>query len=87
MKLFVVECRKLCRYFPTMETKYFVRRFFDNSGLMLEIHTDLDLETALKQTEKFEDDWRLDNLRLTTTHYLLMCCSRKNANLPMNFNK
>jgi len=31
-----------------------LRRLYDNNGLMLEIHTDLDFETALKQLEKFE---------------------------------
>ena len=29
--------RKLDEYFPPTKTKYFVHRFYDNSGLMLEI--------------------------------------------------
>lgn len=62
LKLLIAARRKLDEYFLPMETKYFVRRRFDNNGLVLEIHTDLDFETALKQLEKFEDDWWLNNM-------------------------
>ena len=60
----MTDCRKLDEYFPAMKTKYFVRRRFDNSGLMLEIHTDLSFEMTLKQLEKFEDDLWMDNLTI-----------------------
>lgn len=70
LKLLVAARSKLDEYFPPMETKYFVRRRFDNNGLILEIHTNLDFETALKQLEIFEDDWWLDNL--TTEGYSLI---------------
>ena len=70
LKLLRAARHKLDEYFPPMETKYFVRCLYDNSGLVLEIHTDLDFETTLKQLEKFEDDWWLDNL--TTEGYSLI---------------
>ena len=71
LKLLRAARHKLDEYFPPTKTKYFVRRRFDNNGLVLEIHTDLDFETALKQLDKFEDDWWLDNMP-TEGHSLLI---------------
>lgn len=62
LKLLKAARHKLDEYFPPTKTQYFVRRRFDNNGLVLEIYTDLDFETALKQLDKFEDDWWLDNM-------------------------
>ena len=62
LKLLRAARRKLDEYFPSTKTKYFVRRHFDNNGLVLKIHTDLDSETALKQLDNFKDDWWLDNM-------------------------
>ena len=64
LKLLRVAWHKLDEYFPLKKTNYFVHRLFNDNVLMLEIHTDLDFETALNRIENCEDDWWLDNLTI-----------------------
>ena len=69
--------RKLDEYFDPKITKYVMDTSYDpesgSRGLVLEIHTNLDLEESVAALERFEEDWLLDNMPADFDFVITVC--------------
>ena len=63
--------KKLNAYFTDKKTWYFLRQTYSSDGLVLEVHTPQNGETALAMLEKFEDEWWLDNMPVNSDKILI----------------